>query len=213
MIVCVLITLTIACNNAVMEEAIPVDTSWVRPKKNLKSSQHKKDEFLKDLEKTKQVLARSSSIALKKIPSRQNSLSSQNSSTSLKKSNKLFLAGGMNSLSEDDISLPEKSMSEDSHSSALGAMRDWRGVSETSELECKMSAGSEDFSVNTPKPSSARKLSVMLRSTGGTNRFVTSPLHLSSLPASVKKWMSCTYKTKVLFFLVLLGLPLHYSSA
>ena len=155
-----------------MEEAVPVVTVWEIPKKNLKTAQHKKDQFKKELEKTKEILAKSSSnnTSLKKMPlipsrSRVNSVGSVNSSSSQKKNNKLL---SLNSLSEDDDPA-EKSLSEYSRSNALGAMRDWRGVSESDELQRKISIGSED-SAAVQKSPATRTLSKMLRSTGGKSK-------------------------------------------
>jgi hypothetical protein len=155
-----------------MEEAIPVFCEFERPKINRKSMQQKKEAFNKELEKTKKVLS-AQSFKAPPIMSRQNSqnsLNSLNSSNSQRTNKGLF---SMNSLNEEDSE--ETPVPENCRSNALGAMRDWRGVTESSDR--KLSIGSDSGltprklsgdSNSTMKPAGARKLSVMLRSTGGT---------------------------------------------
>ena len=146
---------------SVMEETIPVDTTWERPKINKRSVQQKKDEFKKELEKTKKILSNTTFKAPPITASRQSSTESQ-------KKEKLF---SMKSLSIDSES-DDKSIPVASRGRALGAMGDWRGVTEGPQS----TGGGSDTgsprklsgdSTSTSKSTGRRKLSVMLRSTGG----------------------------------------------
>jgi hypothetical protein len=125
-----------------MEEAIPIDATWERPKNNRKTSQMKKEEFNKELEKTKKMLNKN---LLKAPPI------TRTNSGPKDKMRSLF---SMNSLSDDDTSEDSRSLSlqGEARGNMLGAMQEWRGVSE-SEADVK--------------PAGPKKLAAMLRSSGG----------------------------------------------
>jgi hypothetical protein len=145
----------------VMEEAIPIPTPWECPKqkKLSKTSQQKKDEFSKELSKTKVVLREMEKEKSFKVPPIDRPVTAPKRSKIL----------SMKSLPDPTPS--EKPISDSSRNNALGAMRDWRGVSESSP-----------DSGNTPRRTSmdssssgdkrGRNLSTMLRSTGGEYRSV-----------------------------------------
>lgn len=148
-----------------MEEAIPIPTGWACPKSNKpKTSQQKKDEFKRELNKTKKVLR---NLHDNKIPPIE---PSSRPDTAPASTSKL--------LRTPRESIEEEAEDEDGGGGgggdggavpvsehALGAVRGWRGISENS-LDDSASLSSAEAPGKSSKP--ARRLSAMLHSVGGT---------------------------------------------
>ena len=136
-----------------MEEAIPVDTQWKRPKKHMRrTSQERQEAFKKEVAKTKRALEKSDSFRTPPTKSPHKGV------VDLRKDDKIV---STNSLSDESVST----------TAILGAARDWRGVVEEDEYESDRRLSYESVcsprKLSTDSAYKPKKLSTMLRSTGG----------------------------------------------
>lgn len=143
-----------------MEEAIPVDTTWERPKILKKSTRQKQEAFKKEVSKTKQVLLNTS---FKTPPSPESPILSE-----IQQRKNLFSLNSLNSMSQE--SSANSPIPEANEGTMLGAVREWRGVTEEKRALPSPGGAFSPGAVGTPskKLSGAKKLSAMLKSTGGT---------------------------------------------